>query len=146
MLNVLKNKIIILLAFLTLSMPVFIPVGAAACGNIGSDVGSGINATSGGGSSGSYSCGTSGSITSGIKGLAKTVVDIFSVVVGIISVIMIIYAGFRYITSGGESGSVSSAKSTLIYAIIGLVIVVLAQLIVHYVLGTASNIGAQSGA
>jgi len=54
-------------------------------------------------------------------------------------VIMIIVGGFRYITSGGESGNVSGAKNTLIYAIVGLVIVALAQIIVHYVLNTASS-------
>ena len=47
---------------------------------------------------------------------------------------MIIYGGFRYITSGGSSEGVGAAKSTLIYAIIGLIIVALAQLIVQFVL------------
>ena len=63
-----------------------------------------------------------------------------SVIVGVIAVIMIVYAGFKYITSGGESNGVSSAKNSLIYAIVGLVIVALAQIIVHLVLNTSSNI------
>ena len=54
--------------------------------------------------------------------------------VGIIGVIMIIVGGFRYITSGGNDQNVASAKNTILYAIIGLVIVALAQLIVKYVL------------
>ena len=58
---------------------------------------------------------------------------------------MIIYAGFKYVTSGGESNSVSSAKNTLIYAIIGIIVVVLAQLIVHYVLNTANSVAAPTG-
>jgi hypothetical protein len=56
-----------------------------------------------------------------------------------VAVIMIIYGGFRYITSGGDSNRVGSAKNTLIYAIIGLIIVALAQLIVHFVLSTTGN-------
>ena len=63
------------------------------------------------------------------------IVNIFSIVVGAVSVIMIIVGGFRYIISGGDSGNVSSAKNTIMYAIIGLIIVLLAQIIVNFVLG-----------
>ena len=77
----------------------------------------------------------------GIESIASTVINLFSVVVGVVSVIMIIFAGFRYVTSGGESGNVTNAKNTLIYAIVGLVIVAIAQLIVHYVLNSATSIG-----
>ena len=54
---------------------------------------------------------------------------------------MIIYGGFRYVTSGGDSGHVSSAKNTIIYAIVGLVVVALAQFIVQYVLNQVSQVG-----
>ena len=47
---------------------------------------------------------------------------------------MIIVSAFKYITSGGDSNKVASAKSSLIYAIIGLVIVGLAQFIVNFVI------------
>jgi hypothetical protein len=53
---------------------------------------------------------------------------------------MIVFGGFKYITSGGDSNNVSGAKNTIIYAIIGLVIVALAQLIVHFVLNQTSNL------
>lgn len=74
-----------------------------------------------------------------VSGIIKQVINIFSAVVGAVSVIMIIIGGFRYITSGGESSSVSGAKNTIIYAIIGLVVVVLAQLIVQFVLNKTAN-------
>lgn len=61
-------------------------------------------------------------------------VNTFTVIVGIVAVIMIIISGFKYITAGGDSGKVSSAKSTLIYAIVGLAIVALAQFIVQFIL------------
>jgi len=54
-------------------------------------------------------------------------------------VIMIIYSGFRYITSGGSQEKLGGAKNTLVYAIVGLVIVVIAQIIVHYVIGAAAG-------
>lgn len=74
------------------------------------------------------------SSTTKINDLVKTVINVFSIIVGIVSVIMIIVAGLRYITSGGESSNVSGAKNTIIYAIVGLVIVALAQFIVQFVL------------
>ncbi len=70
-----------------------------------------------------------------INTLITNIINIFSVVVGIVAVIMIIYGGFRYIVSGGESGNVTSAKNTIMYAIIGLVIVAFAQFVVKFILG-----------
>ncbi len=50
---------------------------------------------------------------------------------------MIIINGLRFITSGGDSNAVSSAKKGILYAIVGLVIVALAQFIVRFVLNIA---------
>jgi cytochrome bd-type quinol oxidase subunit 2 len=74
-----------------------------------------------------------------VDGILKTVIDIFSLVVGVISVIMIIIGGLKYITSGGDSGNVTGAKNTILYAVIGLVVVALAQVIVKFVLKKASE-------
>jgi len=79
--------------------------------------------------------------SSNLNNVITDIVNIFSVVVGIVSVIMIIYGGFRYVTSGGDSGNVSSAKNTIIYAVIGLVVVALAQFIVQFVLDKVTTIG-----
>ena len=79
-----------------------------------------------------------------VDSLIADVVDVISVIVGIVAVIMIIYGGFRYITSGGDSGNVSNAKNTILYAIIGLVIVALAQFIVKFVLNTSSGLSSDS--
>lgn len=74
-----------------------------------------------------------------VDSIVKRVIDIFSVVVGVISVIMIIIGGLKYVTSGGDSGNISSAKNTILYAIIGLIVVVLAQVIVRFVLERATE-------
>lgn len=76
----------------------------------------------------------------GINNIITDIINIFSVIVGIVSVIMIIYGGFRYVTSGGDSGNVSNAKNTIIYALIGLVVVALAQFIVQFVLSKVTAI------
>lgn len=78
--------------------------------------------------------------STGVTNLITSIVNIFSLIVGMVSVVMIIYGGFRYITSGGDSGKVTGAKNTIIYAVIGLVIVVLAQVIVKFILDKATTI------
>ena len=74
-----------------------------------------------------------------VNNIISTVINIFSIIVGVIAVIMIIIGGIKYITSGGDSNNISSAKTTIIYAIIGLVVVALAQIIVRFVLGRVSQ-------
>lgn len=69
----------------------------------------------------------------------RSVINIFSVVVGVVAVVMIIIGGFRYITSGGNDTGVTGAKNTILYAIIGLVIVAMAQIIIHFVLQRIAN-------
>jgi hypothetical protein len=71
---------------------------------------------------------------SGITNVIKMIIQILSLVAGVAAVVMIIIGGLRYITSGGDSSKVSSAKSAIMYAIIGLVVVALAQIIVRFVL------------
>ena len=71
--------------------------------------------------------------TDGIGNLINTVINLLSIVVGIGAVIMIMVGGFKYITSGGDSGKAGSAKSTIMYAVLGLVVVALAQFLVKFV-------------
>ena len=63
-----------------------------------------------------------------------SIINLLSAAVGVIAVIMIIISGLRYATSGGNAEAAKSAKNTITYAIIGLVIVAFAQIIVHFVL------------
>jgi hypothetical protein len=77
--------------------------------------------------------------TTKINNLIRTIINLLSAIVGIVAVIMIIVGGLRYITSGGNDTSVTSAKNTILYAIIGLIIVALAQLLVRFVLNKVVN-------
>lgn len=65
-------------------------------------------------------------------------INLFSLIVGITAVIMVIIGGFKYVTSSGDSARVSSAKDTILYAIVGLVVVAMAQVIVKFVLNKAT--------
>ncbi len=69
-----------------------------------------------------------------INRVIRSLINTLSLIVGIVAVVMIIIGGLRYITSGGSDTSVTSAKNTILYAIIGLIIVALAQVLVRFVL------------
>lgn len=86
----------------------------------------------------SAGCNTSDATTK-INNLIRTIVNLLSAIVGIVAVIMIIVGGLRYITSGGNDTSVTSAKNTILYAIIGLIIVALAQVLVRFTLSKVTN-------
>ena len=74
----------------------------------------------------------------GAGSIFNTIVNILLFIIGAISVIMLIWGGIRYTTSAGNSASVTSAKNTIMYAIIGLVIAVLAYAVVNWVLVSLS--------
>jgi cytochrome bd-type quinol oxidase subunit 2 len=138
MIQKIKNTLVAVAALLALSAPALLPVSAYAASTVN------INDSLCGGSniklSQDSSCKSGGANTNSLQTLLSNIVNIFSIIVGVIAVIMIIVGGLRYITSGGDSGNVSTAKNTIIYAIVGLVIVALAQLIVHFVLNQTSNL------
>ena len=75
----------------------------------------------------------------GQTNLAETVQTIINVilwVVGVISVGFIIYGGVKYAMSSGDSSKVKAAKDTLMYAVIGLIVSLLAYAIVNFVIGS----------
>ena len=78
----------------------------------------------------------------GDGGVFTTIVNVLLFIIGAISVIMLIIGGIRNTLSGGDSGAVTSAKNTILYAIIGLVVAFLAFAIVNFVLGSINPGGA----
>jgi len=85
----------------------------------------------------SQDCASGGS---GVTNIISVGVNILSYIIGVVAIIMIIISGIRFATSGGNSSTVESSKKTLIYAILGLVLAALAQVIVHWVLNSTSTI------
>lgn len=148
MIKKIKRHILLLSSIFMLAAPTLAPTAIAAaadnnCTGTGNSIATGASAAanvSGGGDNGTVKCGTPDTSTTGIQSLAGHIVNIFSIIVGIVSIIMIIYGGFRYITSGGSNEGVAGAKNTIVYAIIGLIIVALAQVLVHFVLSATSTV------
>jgi hypothetical protein len=141
-----KIKTLIMMAILPFAMgaPLALAVSpiaaSAACSGIADNVTKGVNDSVEGGAAGAQCGDKTGLNDNSIGAIAKKVVTILSQIVGFISVVFIIIGGFRYITSGGDSGKVGAAKNTIIYALVGLIIVALAQTIIHFVLNTSSTV------
>jgi hypothetical protein len=138
MLKALHTKILaIFVGFALVAIPVALPAVSYAAADINNCLaqGSGLSVTSG---DSCQSPGTATGVTK-INTLITDVINIFSAVVGVICVIMIIFGGFQYITSGGDTGKVGTAKTTIIYAIVGLIVVAFAQFIVQFVLNKVAG-------
>lgn len=136
MIQTIKRMILSLGALSVLLAPALVPAVASAqldpnCGGIKDCLNKGTNSTDPNASTDDAS--------TRVNNIIKTVINIFSLIVGIVAVIMIIIGGLKYITSGGDSGNVTGAKNTILYAIIGLVVVALAQIIVKFVLEKATG-------
>lgn len=69
----------------------------------------------------------------GQEGIFTTVTNVLLFLIGAISVIMLIIGGIRYTISNGDQGAITSAKNTILYAIIGLVVAILAYAAVNFV-------------
>lgn len=75
----------------------------------------------------------------GDNGMIKKIVNVILYLLAAVSVIMLIVGGFRYIVSQGDSTKVTAAKNTILYAIIGLIIAILAYAIVNFVMGQVAT-------
>lgn len=71
----------------------------------------------------------------GPNGILTKIATILSVIVGAVCIIVIIIGGFRYVLSGGDPQQTASAKNTILYAIVGLVVTIAARTIIIFVLG-----------
>lgn len=78
--------------------------------------------------------GSSSQGDSTLKGKIKTVVDILLFLLGAIAVIMIVVGGLRYVLSSGDASQITSAKNTILYAVIGVIVALLAYAIVNWVI------------
>jgi cytochrome bd-type quinol oxidase subunit 2 len=74
-----------------------------------------------------------------VDNTVAAVINIASLVGGVIAVIVVIVGGIKYVTSQGDSQSTASAKNTVIYAVVGLIIIALAQVIVRFVVNRATD-------
>lgn len=86
----------------------------------------GVNST--GGTGGQADLGT----------VIETITNVLMFIIGAVAVIMIVIGGFMYVTSQGDSSKTTSAKNTILYAVIGLIVALLAYAVVRFVVGQFS--------
>jgi len=66
--------------------------------------------------------------------LIQTVINILLYILGAIAVVMIVIGGLRYTTSNGDSSAIKSAKDTILYSVIGLIVAIMSYSIVNFVI------------
>lgn len=118
----LKLTIVGLLAAVGIMVAPAVPAFAASCSSAADCAQIGADKAGGSGSSAS------------IGDIIKTIVNVLLFILGAVAVIMIVIGGIRYTISQGDSNAITSAKNTILYAVIGLVVALLAYAIVNFVI------------
>lgn len=80
-------------------------------------------------------------LASGDGSLVRRIIDFMLLGIAVLSVVMLIIGGFRYVVSGGQKESVTAAKNTILYAIIGLLVALFAYAIIKFVVNVALSGG-----
>ncbi|HEX7259507.1 MAG TPA: hypothetical protein VF272_01085 [Candidatus Saccharimonadia bacterium] len=65
----------------------------------------------------------------------NVIIDTLFIVIGAVAVLIMIMGGIRYITSTGDAKRIQAAKDTILYAVLGLIVAILARAIVGFVIG-----------
>lgn len=72
--------------------------------------------------------------TNPVASLIGKISTIVAIVAGIAAVIMIIISGFKFVTSAGDAQKVAGARNTLVWSVVGLIVVVLAAVIISFIM------------
>jgi hypothetical protein len=122
--NSLRSLMVVPALALALSFVAPVTVGAQACDPNNLSISSGADCAQGN---------EQATDLFGETGIFRQITNILLFLVGAISVIMLIIGGVRYVVSGGDQAAVTSAKNTILYAIIGIVVAFLAFAAVNFV-------------
>lgn len=68
-------------------------------------------------------------------GVLTKAVSLVAIVTGVVAVVMIIIGGFKFVTASGDPANVKSAKNTILFAIVGLVVAAIGGAIIRFVIG-----------
>src|SRR5580765_5444529 len=100
MLRKLKNNLLVLSVLVASLVPVLVPLSASAAIQDSLNCGADLQFTE-------KDCAVNSEDGSSLNKVITNIINLFSVVVGVVAVVMIIIGGFRYITSGGEASAVT---------------------------------------
>lgn len=134
-LNITKERIVGLLAVPVLALT----VGSAPAFAASLSISGGANSARGNDQSGCLFGNEPGCEGTDQTPIFKTITNVLLFIIGAISVIMLIIGGIRYTTSNGDQQAVQNAKNTILYAVVGLVIAILAFAAINFVIGSFVN-------
>lgn len=106
---------------LGVSAAVLLPATTSLALDPGDAIGTGVDAAG-------------GSSATPLEDQIRSIVNVLLFVLGAIAVIVIVVGGIRYATSNGDSNQITAAKNTILYAVIGLVVALLAYAIVNWII------------
>lgn len=73
------------------------------------------------------------------QGQVESILGLVYLIAGIVAVVVIILGGIRYTTANGDSGQIAAAKNTILYAVIGLVVIIMAAAITQFVIQSTTG-------
>ncbi len=118
------KKILMLIPALSLFGALAVaPVSYAACSTHQKCASQGVNSAKTGGEN------------TDEEDVIQSIVNLLLYITGAVAVIMIVIGGIKYVTSGGDSSQTKSAKDTILYAVVGLIIAIIAYAVVNFVIG-----------
>jgi hypothetical protein len=125
-----KRLIYVLAIACSLLLPVTLAVGSAAAVNVFQPCSGAAKAT--------HVCSDANAQTAAktnpIIIALKALLELLSIIAGVASIVVLIISGFRFITSDGDANSIKTARDGVLYVVIGIVVVVVAQSIIAYVI------------
>lgn len=134
-LNITKERIVGLLAVPVLALT----VGPAPAFAASLSISGGANSARGNDQSGCLFGNEPGCEGTDQTPIFRTITNVLLFIIGAISVIMLIIGGIRYTTSNGDQQAVQNAKNTILYAVVGLVIAILAFAAINFVISSFVN-------
>lgn len=69
-----------------------------------------------------------------LKNLVTGVSNVILAIIGVVAILFIIIGAFQYVASAGNPESIGKAKTTILYAVIGLIVAILAFAVVNFII------------
>lgn len=125
-----------------LASKVFAQWGAGGVEGVRQGVEQAQQSTGGGGNRGGFNLGTFDNMLNpirtgrdGFENIIGNLISIFLIVIALAAFIFLLIAGFNYVTAGGDTGKAEKARTGILNAVIGIIIVLLAFSILQFVTG-----------
>lgn len=77
---------------------------------------------------------TGGTNSSSVSSILQVVTNVLLFIAGAVAVIMLVLGGIRYTASNGDQNQITQAKNTIMYAVVGLIVTIIAYAVVDFVI------------